>query len=224
MKEIIYPEDIAPMTEIYIIRHGQSKANEQDLFLGHGNMDLTELGYKQAEKTAAYLDRIHVDAIYSSDLLRAYNTALVTAKRKGLPVTTSKNLREIDAGKWEYMPFNEIIQVYEEDFLVWKHNIGLARCTGGESTIEVGQRLAAEIKRIAEENPGKTICIFSHAAAIRMLKAVCDGCAPEEMQKIPYASNASVSHLRYENGQLCVLEYSIDDFMGDLATRLPTNV
>ena len=212
------------MTDIYVIRHGQSLANEKDLFLGHGDMDLTELGYKQAERTSDYFSNIHVDAIYSSDLLRAYHTALATAKKKGLSVTTSKNLREIHAGKWEFMPFKEIINTYREDFLVWKNNIGFARCTGGESTIEAGQRLAAEIKRIAQENPGKTVCIFSHAAAIRMMKAVCDGCAQEDMQKIPYPSNASVSHLKYEDGILRVLEYSIDDFMGDLSTHLPANV
>lgn len=212
------------MTDIYIVRHGQSQANEKDLFLGHGDMDLTELGYRQAEKTAAYLDNIHIDAIYSSDLLRAYNTALATAKRKNLSVTTSKDLREIHGGKWELMPYHRIGDVYPEDFRVWRENFGLSRCTGGESTQELSQRIGKEVCRIAEENPGKTVCLFSHAAAIRMLKAYCDGSTPAEIQSIPWASNASVSHLQYENGHLKMLQYSINDFMGDLSTQFKNNI
>ena len=209
------------MTDLYLIRHGQSVGNIKDLFLGHGDLDLTDLGYEQAEKTAEYLDGMQIDAIYSSDLLRAYNTALATAKHKDLPVITSKNLRVIHAGKWEFMPYNEIIHTYTEDFQVWKDNIGLARCTGGESTMELAQRMGAEVTRIAKENPDKSVCIFTHAAAIRMLRAYCDGCAPEDVRNIPWPSNASVTHLQYDNKQLKVVAYSIDDFMGELVTRLP---
>ena len=95
-------------THLYFIRHGQSKANQINAFLGHGNLDLTTVGLTQAKLTAKFLDSVKVDAIYSSDLKRAYHTALETAKLKNLPVTTSKNLREVSAGKWEYMPFADI--------------------------------------------------------------------------------------------------------------------
>ena len=73
-------------TKIYLVRHGQSEGNLHDQFIGHTDIALTELGRRQAEMAAVYLESIHLDAIYSSDLQRAYDTACATAKRKGLPV------------------------------------------------------------------------------------------------------------------------------------------
>ncbi len=70
------------MTRLIITRHGQSIANAQYRFAGHSDFDLSEIGHKQAELAAEYISKnFTVDYIYSSDLLRAYNTALPTAKR-----------------------------------------------------------------------------------------------------------------------------------------------
>lgn len=211
-------------TDIYLIRHGQSIANELDHFLGHGDLDLTELGYLQAEKTAAFLKDIPIDVIYSSDLIRAYHTAEATAKIKGLPIITRRELREIDAGKWENMPFHSLPEQYPEDFHVWMTNIGHARCTGGESVLELQSRFLEEVTRIARENQGRAVCIFCHATPIRVLKAALDGCTADEIRTIPWPSNASVTHVRYEDGRLQMLQYSRDDFMGTDVTRLPSDV
>ena len=63
------------MVKLYFIRHGESLANQKDVFIGQYDFDLTEKGRKQAEMVADYLKDVKVDAIYSSDLLRAYHTA-----------------------------------------------------------------------------------------------------------------------------------------------------
>ena len=55
-------------TKIYFIRHGESQANAQNVFIGHTDLDLTEKGHKQAQKTAEFLKDVSVDKIYSSDL------------------------------------------------------------------------------------------------------------------------------------------------------------
>ena len=211
-------------THIYLIRHGESEGNKLNLFLGHTDLDITEKGHAQAEKTAEFLQNIHVDAIYSSDLKRAYNTGLHTAEKKGIEIIKSQNLREIFAGKWESRLFEDIAVEYEEDFRIWRENIGLARCTCGESVEELQLRFVAEVKRIAKENEGKTVFIFTHATPIRVLKAALDQASLDEIKNIPWASNASVTHVVSDGGELKLAEYSIDHFMGELATYLPKNV
>lgn len=211
-------------TTIYLVRHGESEGNVQRRFIGHTDIALTDLGRRQAEMTAEYLQDIPVDCIYSSDLQRAYDTACATAKRKNLPITKSMQLREIYAGKWEGISFDGLMQIYPEDFSRWKNDRGNARCTGGESVQEMRQRIAKEVQRIARENPGKTVLIFSHATTIYAFRCHCENISAEEMQGIPLPSNASVTHAEYENGKFRLLEYSIDHFMGELVTALPSNV
>lgn len=211
-------------THIYLIRHGESEGNKSNLFLGHTDLDITEKGHAQAEMTAEFLKDIKVDAIYSSDLKRAYNTGLHTAKRKGMEIVKDENLREIFAGEWENRLFEDIVVEYEEDFKVWKENIGRARCTGGESVEELLERFVSAVKKIAKENEGKTVFIFTHATPIRVLRVALDGLLLDEIQSVPWASNASVTHVVSDNGNLKLVDYSIDHFMGDLATFLPKSV
>lgn len=211
-------------THIYLIRHGESQGNHRHVFLGHTDLDLTQKGHMQAEKTAAYLKDIHADVIYSSDLIRAYNTALYTAQLKGMNIIKNKNLREIFAGEWENKPYDELREKYENEYNTWVNNIGMARCNGGESVKELQRRIVDEIKTLAQENEGKTIFIFTHATPIRSLKAACDNKTLEEIKDIPWASNASVTSAEYNNGKITVKEYGLDSFMGDMKTILPKNV
>ncbi|MBQ8796658.1 MAG: histidine phosphatase family protein [Oscillospiraceae bacterium] len=206
-------------TTIYLVRHGQSVGNLNDQFIGHTDIALTDLGRKQAQMAAAYLKDIHLDAIYSSDLERAYATACATAELKNMPVTKTAQMREIFGGKWEKEKFSQLIEKYPEDFGTWHNDFSNCRCTDGESVRELQTRIVGEVRRIAEENPGKAVAIFCHATPIRVFRAYC-----ENNWDVPYASNASVTHAEYEDGQFKLIEYSIDHFMGDLVTALPEDV
>ena len=211
-------------TNIYLIRHGESQGNLRNMFLGHYDLDLTEKGVEQAKMSAQYLKNIEVDAIYSSDLKRAYSTAVQTAELLNMPIITSQELREIYAGKWEGMPFMGIGDTYKESFDVWLHNFGHARCDEGESVEELKQRFVSEVERIAAINDGKTIFIFTHATPIRLLAAHCQGLGIDEYKNIPWSANASVTHVVYTNGNFDLIEYSKADFMGNLVTRFSSNI
>jgi broad specificity phosphatase PhoE len=78
-------------TRIYVIRHGESVGNLHRICLGHTDLDITELGVKQAEKTAEALSGVDFAAIYASDLIRAVHTAEPHAKMRGLDVHTSED-------------------------------------------------------------------------------------------------------------------------------------
>ena len=211
-------------TTFIMIRHGYSVANLEKRFAGHSDFPLTDLGKLQAEKCAEALKNEHIDAIYASDLSRAFETAIPVARAKGLEVIPTKGLREIYAGQWEGRLFDELDQVFTDDYLVWKNDIGRARCTGGESPAELSSRVISTLKAIAEENEGKTICIATHATPIRAVCTSAAGYNACDMAKIPWTANASINRFEYEDGRFTAIYTSRTDHLGDLTTKLPTNV
>ena len=210
--------------KIYLIRHGQSKANDLDLFLGHGNLDLTEKGIAQAKLTAKFLSTLPIDVIYSSDLLRAYNTAKETAKLLNLPIKKDEGLREIDCGEWDFKPFDELRVKFKESFDVWVNNVAEARCDGGESVAEVQDRMVKTIDKIVNENLNKTVAIFTHATSLRCFAGYCTGKGKHGVQEIPWANNASVTEIEYSNGKYKIINYGMDHFLGNISTGLPNDV
>ena len=212
------------VTNVLVVRHGESMANSAEIFLGQGNMDLTERGHEQAERTAQFLANIEIDKIYSSDLTRAYQTARHIADKKGLSVETSKNLREIDAGEWDYKPWGELPNLYPEEYGLWIRSIGEAKCTGGESFSDTRVRLIGEMSRIAESHKGETIVVCAHAVCILSFLSEVLGTSPEKVKELSYPSNASVSHFVYKDGKFSLVEYSHDEYMRDIATKLPEGV
>ena len=212
------------MTQLIMIRHGESVANEQKRFAGHSDFPLTELGMEQAKKCAEALKNINIDAIYASDLKRAYATATPIAEIKGMGVIPTKALCEIFAGEWEGKTFDELNQKYAEDFGVWRNDIGKARCTGGESICELSARVLATLEAIARENEGKTVCIATHATPIRAVCTAAAGLDAHEMASIPWVANASINTFDYENGVFVAVSTSVTDHLGSLVTKLPTNV
>jgi probable phosphoglycerate mutase len=148
-------------THIYFIRHGQSQGNLHHRFLGHTDLDLTDLGFRQAEKAAEFLTPVSPDLIVSSDLIRAYHTALPTAKQKGLSIKTYPELREIFAGQWENKEFTRIEEEFPESYQTWIEDTGNAHPDGGERVRDLALRFVHKVEELVQENEGKTICIFS---------------------------------------------------------------
>ena len=206
------------ITKFYFIRHGQSLGNAQYRFLGHTDLDLTELGYKQANATADFLSDVKFDAIYSSSLIRAFNTAVPNAKRRGLEVIPRLGLREIFCGEWENMLCDDIEKKYGELYTFeWPKRYGTFAFPGGESTVEAGKRFYKEIVTIANENSYNTVLIVAHGAVIRSFWSIISGIAPEEISdKLPFATNASVSIAEFDGTAFTPIEYSIDDHLSDV--------
>ena len=95
-------------TRLLIVRHGESAANAVRVFLGHTNLGLSPRGEAQARATAELLRNEPISAIYSSDLIRAYNTALPNAELHSLEVIPQRTLRELYIGEWENMKILDI--------------------------------------------------------------------------------------------------------------------
>ena len=212
------------MTTLLLIRHGESEANRQEIFAGHLDAPLQNKGVKQAELTAQFIkDNYNVDKVYASDLQRAYITGKATADLVGADIEKEINLREINCPMWDGVRFDKMHLVDEDKYNSWMNDIGNAQTPGGESVKELGERVFGAIKRIAEENPDKTVVIATHATPIRVLQSIIQTGGFDEMKNIPWVSNASVTELFYD-GEFKFGKISIDKHLGDLKTELPKDV
>ena len=188
------------MVKFVIIRHGYSIANKERMFAGQMDVKLDELGYLQAEDTAKYvLDNYKIDAIYSSDLCRAVDTAKPLSDALGLPIITYKELREISAGCWEGMYIKDVKSEYPEEFSKWANDVGNARCGDGETTVELIERGRKILKKIARENEGKTVAVATHGGLIRAIRCLLLGISLDDMKDVPHVANASITEVLYDN-------------------------
>lgn len=208
-------------TTIIAVRHGFSKANAKNICTGHTDVELTEQGIEQAKNASEYLKKVHIDKLYSSDLCRAYDTAVPIAKVHNLKIEKNEKLRELFAGDWEGMTFSDIENTYPKEYFVWKNDIGKSHPNNGESLAELYERIKNAVFEIAQENLGKTICIATHATPIRILQTVALGLPAQDLAKVPWCANASISIFEFENGKLTSLKYGLTEHLGDSITIIP---
>ena len=213
------------MTTILMVRHGESEANRNKVFAGNLDADLQHRGEKQAEKTAEFIEKTYkVDKIYASDLKRAFKTGKAIADRLAMDIFPDCRLREINAGEWEGETFDDLEKKYPVEYKIWRTDLGNARCTGGESTRELGERILSVLTEIAEQNDGKTVVIATHATPVRAMQTHCIYGDFGRMQDVKWVSNASVSEFFFENGGFSCGKISLDEHLCELRTVLAANV
>jgi broad specificity phosphatase PhoE len=160
------------MTHFILVRHGETDWNREGRYQGQSDPPLDEQGRLQAEALAASLAGRGIEAIYSSDLQRASETARVLSARLGLPLVLDPRLREIHQGEWEGRLVDDIRRAYPEAWaLQWQQPLH-ARAPGGESIVEVGNRVSQAADEIASWHPDAMILIVSHALSIAILQSL----------------------------------------------------
>ena len=196
-------------TKLILVRHGESLGNAVRAFLGHTNVDLSPRGYQQAERTAELLSQVHIDKIYASDLLRAFNTGVKVAERHNLFVEPVRALRELYLGDWEGKSVASLEEEFPSLMHIWKTDFGRMVCPGGESAVELRERIYDAVLSIAKQNCGKTVVIAFHGAAIRMLWSKICGISLDKVgSETTFAYNASISLAYYDGENLIPGEYS----------------
>lgn len=213
------------MTKLLFIRHGESLANGKGFFAGQLDIELSNRGLAQAELVADWIfSNYKVDKVYSSDLSRAYNTAVPVAKRFNLSVIKSKELREINSGDWQGKTFNELEKTFSDSYGVWLKDIGNAKTPNGETVEELYQRIWQKVEQIAKENEGKTVVIATHATPIRTICCKLKGFAASDMKNVKWVSNASVSEVTIEGDNWSLTKESVDEYLAEMKTCFPANV
>ena len=211
-------------TTLIFVRHGESEANGNGFFAGQLDIALSQRGMRQAEMTALYIhENFSVDAVYSSDLRRAYCTALPIMKACGTDLIKSEQLREIFAGQWQGLCFDELQTQHSESYGIWLQDIGNAHPADGESVKALSARIWNAVQDIAAREQGKTVVIVTHATPIRALLCQLKGYELDRMKEIPWVSNASVSVVRFD-GTWKLEKEGVDMHLAELKTQFPANV
>jgi broad specificity phosphatase PhoE len=153
------------MTTILLVRHGETDWNAQRRVQGHSDTPLNATGRAQAEALAEELGGESIEAVYSSDLLRAHETARIVAGRRGLEVTAIRDLRERHFGTWEGLTDDEILARFPE--------ATSGSWGDGERKEEMIRRVFGALQRIAETHPGGRVLVVSHGGPLRAVLAHC---------------------------------------------------
>lgn len=207
-------------TRLILIRHGQSQSNLEDKFAGHTDVMLTELGKTQGKCTGEFLKNEKIDAVYSSELTRAYETACYTAEYHNLKVTKYAGVNEVDGGLWETLTYSEIKEKFPEQNYIWHNNIGHCYCENGESVAQVRDRVYNALEELAKKHSGQTVAIGTHGMALRAFILKVQGLSLDEMQeKTKWASNASVTYVDYEDGKFTLVKYGEDKHLDDAGLK-----
>lgn len=157
------------MQKIYLVRHGQSEWNYQKKVQGQQDILLTDLGRIQAKKIGSRLKNEEIDLIYSSDLKRAYETAIIIGNELDKKVNRLECFREIAFGKWEGKTIEYLNGTSEKEHDIWLREPHKFYMEGAETLYELQKRAMLGINKIIDENPNKNILIVSHGATLKTI-------------------------------------------------------
>jgi len=190
------------MTTIYVIRHGEAENNIFRRMCGWYNARLTPLGEQQAQKLARRFESVPLDRVYYSDLARARRTSEPVAASHGLAGIPEKGLRELNTGVTENMDFATMGRLFPDSCLRFTTDPANCRIPGMEPHAATQKRMMDTVLRLAAENDGKTIALFSHGGAIRALTAAILGLPSERIMEHSFPGNTAVMLLEAEDGKL----------------------
>jgi probable phosphoglycerate mutase len=156
-------------THVVIVRHGQSQGNAEGRFGGHTDTPLSPRGRRQAEATARVLASEKFDAIYSSDLPRAIETATPLAQLTGAPLETTEALRERSVGVMEGLTFEEAAELHPEQYQALLRRDFDHVLLGGESYRQTLDRASRQLDEAIEQHKGGRIALFAHTGTICIL-------------------------------------------------------
>lgn len=168
------------MTTFLIARHGETEWNREKRYQGHADPPLNETGRAQAAELAERLTGEPLDAVYSSDLRRASETAEIVGARFGLPVEHERALREIDVGSWQGLTKAQI------DGRPWD----------GETYEQHSERVLRALRGIADLHPRGQVLVVSHGGSLRRVQQAVLG------EPLPVVEHCAVWTCSFEDGEL----------------------
>lgn len=187
------------MTRIILVRHGQTDWNAVERFRGRADIKLNAFGRRQTEATAITLARLEVDAVYTSPLARATETAAGIAKVQTKTALPHQGIIDIDYGAWEGYSPAEVSQAFPELYRMWLESPASVSIPGGEDLNQVSRRAAAAVQEMVEAHRDATLVVVSHKVVNKCLLCSLIGIDLAHFWQLKQ-SNCGISELAYANG------------------------
>lgn len=187
------------ITRLIVVRHGVTPTNAEHRYTGQLDVPLTDRGHEQAACVARYLaENEHIDAIFSSDLSRAMDTARPTAEAFGVPIVSMRELRELDMGIFSGMAYSDTKRDYGE-LVARRATDPTVRPPKGESFADLFFRIDRAVDAILAAHEGETVAIFTHAGGVRCIDCKAHGGTFRESPSYPMIANAAITVYEVES-------------------------
>ena len=188
------------ITRLLLVRHGHTDWNLEGRYQGRADTPLNGKGREEARLVGERLKSEGVDLIYSSDILRAYETAQIIAGALGKEISTLESLREVDTGAWTGLTWEEVKARFPEHFREWQADPWRVRRLGGEFYAHLYRRSVGAARKVAESHPERCILIVAHGGNIKSI--ILDALGVEEDRALEVASRMGL-----DNGSISIVDY-----------------
>ena len=183
---------------LYLVRHGVTVWGEGGRIQGHSDAPLSEEGRRQAETAARRLRALGpFDALYSSDLGRALETARAVAREVGLPVSTDRRLRELHFGQFEGLTAEEAELLDPRAFRAWREDPVRNRPPGGETLQSLLSRVSEFVEEAGRRHPEGKVVAVSHGGPIRAAVILALGLELESSWRRVYVQWGSITAIEF---------------------------
>lgn len=203
------------MTELLLVRHGETEWNAGKIFRGRADVNLNEKGVVQAKLLGEYLKKSRLDAVYSSPLQRAVHTAEKISKLHSLDVRIEPALIDLDYGEWQGISLDEVKKIYKNLYIKWEKTPEKVRFPGGESLDDVKSRTITAVNKIVDKHKGSVVLV-SHRVVNKVLICSLLGLDNSHFWKIRQAT-CGISSFSYENEQYILTKHNDTSFLGNLS-------
>jgi len=156
------------MAKLILARHGETVWNIEKIYRGRADVNLDEMGIKQAELLGNYLSHWGLEAIYSSPLRRALETANIIARYQKISVHIAEDLIDFDYGEWQSLPEQEAKRLYPTLHNEWHNNPHKVKMPGGESLEDVRRRVIKVVNDVLARYQGSVVLV-SHRVVNKVL-------------------------------------------------------
>jgi 2,3-bisphosphoglycerate-dependent phosphoglycerate mutase len=203
------------MTELILIRHGETEWNRELRFQGHVDVGLNATGLEQARRLAQRLAAEPAHRIYASDLLRAQQTAQPLGQALGLQTFTDASLREQSFGQVDGMRVDDIKAQHPQAWEGWLRFEEDYCMPEGETTRQFHARVMDAVHRLVAGHPDETLVVVTHGGVLDMVYRTARslGLNGPRQSEIP---NAGVNRVRMRDGEIEILAWADVAHLADL--------
>ncbi|GAA4906746.1 alpha-ribazole phosphatase [Tessaracoccus lubricantis] len=191
-------------TRLVLLRHGETDHNAQGRFQGHADVPLNEKGRRQAEAARERLATYHFDAVHTSPLSRAVETARIA--RPEAELVMDERLMEINVGSWAGLTWAEVHALMPDYEAKYADGVDFRRSPEGETLAEVVERGRPAVLEIAERHDGGSVLVVSHGL---FLNRVLHSLLGVEGRVLGSLTNAHHSELGYSHGAWRLLAHNV---------------